>query len=442
MTNAFSVLSLKRNRSTNKSFSSSHTTEPVTKLSKLKSGFSIFSRKLLSHHHDHTTNSSTKTKRSSTASILIVGLFQYFRSTEDHRISKSNSSCNSSSSTTELKRKATFDSDRNFEYNHYYNRKNVEESNIHALPITTSNSKLTSILIKRSDTNPSYPQRSVNQQKQQQQYSSSSLSKANSTMSAHRKRSWSNATISNMTINSEDLTAKEFADIAGIRILPEDGNLEEEEDDNAVRKYIDQEEDDDEDFIMNTASSRYTTPHDNRLSFISYASLASHSTSSKLKIWDNEFWLNPEVVTATTTAAASVNSRSNSANIKEMATEASNASTIPNINSLERSSSVTIATTKKVVVIDDEPPILHELRRISSEKKEHCVIKKGRFEIQLGAVAATTKDHDEEVSSGGVVLIPKENDPPSASSITSSDVNLSTTSPAATNENNADVILR
>jgi hypothetical protein len=395
MTSAFSVLSLKRNRSTNKPFSSSTTTEPVTKLSKLKSGFSTLSKKLLSdHHHD----SGSTTKRISSC-FLMIGLFQYLRSNEDHQIKSSKSS----TSTTELKRKATFDSDRNYEYNQYHSRKNFveEERNMHTLPIASSPSKLTSILIKRSCTNPTTSYRQVIQQHQQ----AATVDKANSTISARRKRTWSNATVSNMTINSEDLTAKEFADIAGIRILPEDEDYVETEE-QQMRRYNDQDESE-EDFIVHTVSSRYTTQnHHERSSLISYASLTSHSTTSKLKIWDSEFWLNPEEVTA---------SRSNSTSKKDAI---EGPAVVAVTTELSRKPSATL-TAKKLVIIDNEPPILHELRRINSEKKnDHCVIKKGRFEIQLGTVAVLLDNNDndkpfgnandvavEEISSRSPVLI-------------------------------------
>lgn len=298
---AFSVLSLKRNRST------SNNKESVSKLSKLKSGFSIFTKigHVKSHHHDQTSDNSRRTS--------FIGLLQYFRSNEDH--------------------KGTYDSDSHYEYNRYHNiKKNQQqemERNIHTLPINAT-PKLTSILIKRSGTTPSSLQHIHQQQP----------------IINKRARSYSNATISNMTINSEDLTAKEFADIAGIRILPEEDQ----------RKFS--QEGCSEDLIMNTISSlsHYTTSSmfdQESQSIASYTSLQTNS--NELKIWDNEFWFHPEVET----------SRS------AMQLQAAD---------LDRK--LSISSTKLI-----EPPILHELRRMGTRnsEKDHCVIKKGRFEIQLGA---------------------------------------------------------
>ncbi|KAI9255409.1 hypothetical protein EDC94DRAFT_617582 [Helicostylum pulchrum] len=224
------------------------------------------------------------------------------------------------------------------------------EINIHTLPIHAT-PKLTSILIKRSGTTPS----ALSQSKKYN-------------VNPKRTRAYSNATLSNMTINSEDLTAKEFANIAGIRILPEqpDGEqeheLEEQEQEDGEeeggRKFST------EDLVMHTISSNYTTSsyfQDNSLT-------CSLQTTNELKIWDNQFWFHPEETACrkdtTLTSTISSNSTSTRTSI------------------LDRKLSIKSAS---------EPPILHELRRMGTRnsEKDACIIKKGRFEIQLNSSVST-----------------------------------------------------
>lgn len=322
MTNAFSVLSLKRNRS-----SSNNNKGPVSKLSKIKSGLSKLTNSIT--HHETLDNRRTS----------FIGLFQYFRNNEEP--------------------KGTFDSDRHYEYNQYHNikrnqRKQDMEINIHTLPIHAT-PKLQSILIKRSGTTPS----ALSQSKKYN-------------VNPKRTRAYSNATLSNMTINSEDLTAKEFANIAGIRILPEqpdgeDGEDGEEEqvqdqeqervqEEEGIRKFST------EDLVMHTISSNYTTSsyfQDNSLT-------CSLQTTNELKIWDNQFWFHPEE------------------------TSCRKDPTLTSSTVLDRK--VSIKSTS-------EPPILHELRRMGTRnsEKDACVIKKGRFEIQLNSSLSTSTTIDQTV---------------------------------------------
>ncbi|KAK4510581.1 uncharacterized protein ATC70_005012 [Mucor velutinosus] len=371
MTNAFSsVLSLKRNRSTSTAKAHSvGSSEPVSKLSRLKSGLNIFSKisDAITQHHQQDNQFNNYTKRTS-----FVGILQYFRNDQD------------TGSQSRLRRKATYDSDGYFEYHQYHqklNRKQTHarqaERNIHTLPAPQAK-KLTSILIKRSGTNPmsQQPQRHHHQQHQPQ------LTKVSS-----RRSNATHVSTSNITINSEDLTAKEFADIAGIRILPEDDIGEEEryndDPDNLLdieRKFSNGTPTDD-DIQMHTVSTTsksyldYLDEH-HRLSVVSYVSLQSYSISSKPKIWDNEFWLNPEDHHLYQQSIRI--SRSNST-----ATHRSNHTT-----SNESTTSKKLLDRKPSTVVVVEPPILHELRARNNEKKadqnSHCVIKKGRFEIHLG----------------------------------------------------------
>lgn len=370
MTNAFSVLSLKRNRSTSTSKAQSvGSFEPVSKLSRLKSGLNIFSKisdAITQHQQDNQFNNYTK--RTS-----FIGILQYFRNDQDTK------------DKFRLRRKATYDSDGYYEYHQYHKKLNRKqkyaqqvERNIHTLP-TAHTKKLTSILIKRSDTNPmNQQQQQQQQQKQQHHHHQPELTKVSS-----RQSNATHVSTSNITVNSEDLTAKEFADIAGIRILPEEEDEDEdkEEQDNLdnlieVKRKFSSGTFTDEDIYMHTVSTTsksyldYLDDH-HRLSVISYASLQSYTTSSKPKIWDNEFWLNPEDYYQLQQNRIS---RSNSAATHQSIITTSNEKKL-----LDRKPS-------KIVVV--EPPILHELRTRNSEKKvdqnSHCVIKKGRFEIHLG----------------------------------------------------------
>ncbi|KAI8877014.1 hypothetical protein K501DRAFT_337705 [Backusella circina FSU 941] len=79
-----------------------------------------------------------------------------------------------------------------------------------------------------------------------------------------------------MTINSEDLTAKEFASIAGIQILPE-----EEEEELEERRISDE----DDISILHTISS-FDVGN-------SVLSRTSRDSSRPTRIWDHEFWQRP-----------------------------------------------------------------------------------------------------------------------------------------------------
>jgi hypothetical protein len=315
MTNAFSVLSLKRNRSTSTTHTKANSySEPISKLSKLKSGFSIFSK--ITDVLQPTNYEQRENKRT------WIGLLRYFR-TSTEKDDQHN---------RRLRRKATYDSDSYYEYHHYRkkNRQKIER-NIHTLP-RTHTKKLTGILIKQSDTNPP------------QQTSQPQLTKINS-----RRSNATHISVSNLTVNSENLTAKEFADIAGIRILPE---VEDDPMDGCSSKFT-------EDMHTRTVSTAKSFLDDD--SVISCISIQE----SKPKIWDNEFWQNPE-------------------NNHQLVSR--------NNSTMTRRSS---KPTNAVVV---EPPILHELRRMSTRNNEdpqHCVIKKGRFEVQLGDM--TTNNTDQQI---------------------------------------------
>jgi hypothetical protein len=338
MTNAFSALSLKRNRSTSTTPTKANSySEPVSKLSKLKSGFSIFSKitdVLQPNNQDYEQKENKRTSW--------IGLLQYFRTTTD-------------TDGTRLRRKATYDSDSYYEYHHYHKKQQILERNNHTLPATN----LTSILIKQSSgsTNPS-----------QQTSSQPQLTKISS-----RRSNATHISVSNITVNSEDLTAKEFADIAGIRILPE---------------VVDDPIIDQERKVTNTCSTSNSFIEDVQMRTVSTAQgfLDEHYSviscisvrENKPNIWDIEFWQNPEDQLLV--------SRNNSTLTRRSTSKSTN-------NKPQQSTNVTVV----------EPPILHELRRMntrnnekkkidSSSSQQHCVIKKGRFEIRLGDMTTNSTD--------------------------------------------------
>ncbi|KAI8890483.1 hypothetical protein K501DRAFT_281794 [Backusella circina FSU 941] len=313
MTNAFSVLSLKRNRSTSTcKTSSSSTGEPVSKLSRLKnSGFSIFSKLSNSTHNTKNKNeSNTSSKHHS----FIDFFNQYFRSIDGTVHNNSH-----------LRRKNTYESDKNYEFNHYRREARKKklalnaERNVYTVPTPK---KLKSILIKHGHS------RSV----------LTTMADASLVAETSIPIRYSNT----LTTNSEDLTAKEFADIAGIRILSED-----------------QHQSETEDSIMHSISSRtpssfgQSSTDDHHLTVVSHASLASRGDIQP-KIWDNDFWLNSE----------ENSSRAVSRN-----------------NSTRRDMLEPVLESGANMV---EPPILHELRRMGTCGSDKSgVIKKGRFEIYL-----------------------------------------------------------
>ncbi|ORX53595.1 hypothetical protein DM01DRAFT_1336130 [Hesseltinella vesiculosa] len=140
--------------------------------------------------------------------------------------------------------------------------------------------------------------------------------------------------VSNLTTHSEDLTAKEFADMAGITILPEDDDDAFLDDAILNDSLADLVEDLDLGSILHEKQSIASSSLISR-----HCSMRSNKSLPRLQIWDSGFWqTNPSS---------------------------------PHV-----------------------PPILHELRRIQStnlqphprlqlRRNKSCVIKKGRFLVSL-----------------------------------------------------------
>ncbi|CEP18680.1 hypothetical protein [Parasitella parasitica] len=427
MTSAFSVMSLKRNRSTSTSKAhSGGSPEPVSKLSRLKSGLNIFSKisdAIAQHQQDSKFHSYTK--RTS-----FIGILQYFRNDQDTK------------NKSRLRRKATYDSDGYYEYHHYQRKLNRQEThaqqaerNNHTMPAVQTR-KLTSILIKQSD------MASIKQQQKQEQPHLQYIDHPPLTKIGSRRSNATHVSASNVTINSEDLTAKEFADMAGIRILSEqddandNSNIKDQEKEEEQERY-DADPDElvdierkfssgtstDEDVHMHTVSTSKSyldcLDEHHRLSIISYVSMQSYSThSNKLKIWDSEFWLNPEEQHHYYYNSSRMSRSNSTATHRSAATLSSEPGAKKRLD------------LKPSTIAVVEPPILHELRSRNSVKKKadqnsHCVIKKGRFEIHLGdgnptsgesssilpapiandttAISTNSSDSDQQIPNEGVL---------------------------------------
>ncbi|CAO3650576.1 unnamed protein product [Cunninghamella blakesleeana] len=169
---------------------------------------------------------------------------------------------------------------------------------------------------------------------------------------------------SNMTTCSGDLSAKEFADMAGIKIISDNSDSDEDEDDN---ESLDKENHSEwnfdhhdhshhQSFLSSNISSKnhsFLTDHDKLSIHTSSSSVYSNKQHKKYQphIWDSEFWQQP-------------------------------------------SSSI---LKKQLQHNQDIPNVLYELRKLNTTSNEHlskkennplrkqrsCVIKKGRFEVSL-----------------------------------------------------------
>ncbi|KAF7721495.1 hypothetical protein EC973_004634 [Apophysomyces ossiformis] len=199
--------------------------------------------------------------------------------------------------------------------------------------------------------------------------------------------------------NSEDLTAKEFASITGIKILPEDS------DDEDRKIYCEQHTKNHAVSTQHGLSNRcYNCPfhqqvHEHNadeeedISVYSDFSMQSQDAScshrnSQYQIWDSRFWQKPE------------NMHPPDENYYDSTDHVAVAKFHMTENILRKPSQRSTATMRTILSDDtaiDEPPILQELRRMNSKKSailsntekqkvdnsRNCVIRKGRFEIHL-----------------------------------------------------------
>lgn len=381
MTNAFSALSLKRNRSSS------------TSSSKKESKFNAILNKLTSPFQNSTNtnnsgsnNSSRKKKRrqhsnNNRRSSLSV-LFDYFCTEGD---------------THSTKQDNPFANDALFEQSRYKQQKKQQnrqldlvlpdqkqkQPNKHCIippplpPLPTNipsslsfrNNSATSILIKPTKSTPTIHHRHTN--------SSPSAFFANgsgiSSFSAIEKRKKKSSHVrhyshvscisaSNITVNSEDLTAKEFADMAGIRILSE------QEQNHHDMMMIDQENrlsssvatslhntkkicayccGDDEDNNDVMVPSLIVTTTTSKISTSSIMYNAPEEEEEPPQIWDNQFWEKPG-------------------------------------QQLEQQESDKVKPYQQQQQKEEEQPsILHELKKYNSVNHQDTFIRKGRFEIHL-----------------------------------------------------------
>ncbi|CAO3580166.1 unnamed protein product [Absidia cylindrospora] len=228
----------------------------------------------------------------------------------------------------------------------------------------------------------------------------------------HHSRHYSHISfmsVSNMTVNSEDLTAKEFADMAGIRIIPDsDDDGDDQPDDNAPTSTLE----------TSTVTSTSLAPgghqqqqqrpsyHSNQpseetdWSMVTSASQQSQQNgSAATKIWDTGFWRQPTAEPTLTPMKAS------SVQQQQQLLPLLPADGIPTLkkqrSALQQhrqtlSLPATTPCQHAKTTNNCDFPIIHELRRIHSTSNSNnsqqvnsntigdsCVIRKGRFEIQL-----------------------------------------------------------
>ncbi|KAI8890687.1 hypothetical protein K501DRAFT_265682 [Backusella circina FSU 941] len=328
MTSPFSSFTLKRNRSasSNKGLNAL--------LSKLTNTF---------HHHKKRRHKKSNNERRSSFSILI----DYFRPV------------NHSSSNASQLQNHPFANDSIFEYRRYAKNQNNNNNNN-----TTDHgeqqqqkqkNKHDSKIIFADDNGSIYSTKNTptlllnnNKLQKNHRHTNSTISQrhTNSSKKSRHIRHYSHVSCistSNITVNSENLTAKEFADIAGIRILSDDENYATAHSQlggDSKRCAIC----DDDDNVINNQSSMVVI---SRVPSTHVADISPSSSSSSIsspppldaeeeepQIWDTDFWCPP--------------------------------------GSTEKSSDATVS-------IQTKPPILGEIKSNTTD----TIIKKGRFEIHL-----------------------------------------------------------
>ncbi|KAI9026524.1 hypothetical protein CLU79DRAFT_717493 [Phycomyces nitens] len=364
MTGAFASLSHKRHRSP--STAKTPPTAPIGKLSKLKSGLSLFGR-LTNPFGSGTTNSSQDNSEDDEwdqpKKYSLSALMHCFKSAdptaEPHPLA----------------------GDALYEQTHYRQRSVCPAPPVYDQPSQPLRKKSLPSILKK-DPQDDHPTPFVRHHRHTSSLQSSGLS-VPSINGRHKQsrhvRHFSHVS-SSITVNSEDLTAKEFADYTGIRILSEDNNEEDSEDGDERKCGCD-----DEGIVpvlVRGTHGRHkscdtTTLHvneDSQISIKSYCSMHSHDARSlyrKPQIWDSDFWRKPG--------------------------QPQPLPQQPNLGHKRSGSS--IPTTPPLLSLDQdpEPPIIHTMRRLNTLSTEtlnqhtnsqlvpsrNCIIRKGRFEIHL-----------------------------------------------------------
>jgi hypothetical protein len=192
---------------------------------------------------------------------------------------------------------------------------------------------------------------------------------------------------SNITVNSEDLTAKEFADMTGIKIIPDT-----DDDDNNDEKEKENDPNDKQPAIMHpsTPSISGKQQQQPRPSYYSYhagdehdwsvlSSGSMHSQSST-HIWDTGFWKRPDDVPPPQQQHLLPPNPSLRKHRSALLQHRPTLSLPPPIPPVSSSKSHCHHAKSKSTC---DLPIVHELLRIHSNQPDPPVIRKGRFEVQL-----------------------------------------------------------
>ncbi|CAO3655297.1 unnamed protein product [Mucor hiemalis] len=290
MTIAFSSLSLKRNRST------STTSKFNAIINKITSPFQGSTAATATTNHKKRRQNENSNRRSSLSLFFI----DYFRTTEDNNADH------------------PFANDTLFEQNRYRQQKKSQQQQQQPINYTTNKPIINnqcniyptttkSILLKKDP--PAFTHH---------RHTNSSPSAIITTTNRRKKiqqhiRHYSHVSCissSNITVNSEDLTAKEFADIAGIRILSEDELVDNDitmadEFNNLtthtapVKKICTFCGDNEESDIMVPSLTVSRISHNNNSSVIrssnssSIICPSSPEDEEEPQIWDNQFWKKP-----------------------------------------------------------------------------------------------------------------------------------------------------
>ncbi|KAG1096379.1 hypothetical protein G6F42_018379 [Rhizopus arrhizus] len=383
MANTFSALSLKRNRSA--SASSKKESKLNAIINRLANSFQ--SNKKRKQFNGNSTTDTTN-RRSSLSAII-----DYFRSPEEQY---------------ELH---PFANDAWFEQNRYKQQKKTNNASViqneHASSLPIHNT--TGILMKHKSPNASLFNTNPQQPRYHHRHTQSTQSAITATTrrkKASHIRHYSHVSCisaSNITVNSEDLTAKEFADIAGIRILSEDDDHDFENDNeySLMRKKICTfcgDEENDIPSLIITSSKIARNSDGNNVHNKSEIMMDDDDEDDveeydacmfeqEPQIWDQDFWQRPGDVSGISSSPSSSSS----------------------------SAKPTPTTCSNNASIIEPPPILHELKRSSQYNmalNQDTFIKKGRFEIHLNSarssnmiesIAAAPKIQRPDASSSAVV---------------------------------------
>lgn len=298
MTIAFSSLSLKRNRS---SSTTSKFNAIINKITSPFQGSTTATAATATHHKKRRQNENSN--RRSSLSLFFI---DYFRTTEDNNADHpfaNDTLFEQNRYRQQKKSQQQLQQQQQQQQSHYTTNKTMN-SHCNIYPTTTK-----SILLKKNT--PAFTHH---------RHTNSSPSAIITTNNRRKKsqqhiRHYSHVSCissSNITVNSEDLTAKEFADIAGIRILSEDELVDNDitmadEYNNNMTSHTtplkkictfcgDNEEGDD---IMVPSLTVSRISHNNNSSVIrssnnsSIICPSSPEDEEEPQIWDNQFWKKP-----------------------------------------------------------------------------------------------------------------------------------------------------